>query len=61
MNLGKAGGAGVVDHLHFHVVPRWLGDTNYMTIVGETRVIIEMLDDSWTRLRAVIEREERAA
>jgi len=61
MNLGKAGGAGVVDHLHFHVVPRWLGDTNYMTIVGETRVIIEMLDDSWMRLRAVIEREERAA
>lgn len=58
MNLGKAGGAGVADHLHFHVVPRWVGDTNYMTISGETRVIAEWLDDTWLRLRKVIEQAE---
>src|SRR5919199_3240717 len=59
MNLGKAGGAGVTEHLHFHVVPRWVGDTNYMTITGETRVIAEWLDDTWVRLRKVIEQAEQ--
>lgn len=52
MNLGEAGGAGVPDHLHVHVLPRWLGDTNFMTSVAETRVMPEPLDRSWQKLRA---------
>ena len=51
INIGKAAGAGVADHLHIHVVPRWNGDTNFMTTVGESRVLPESLDDSAARLR----------
>ena len=50
LNLGKVAGAGVEDHIHFHVVPRWIGDTNYMTIFGEVRVISEHIQETYRRL-----------
>jgi len=56
MNLGRPAGAGVVGHLHVHLVPRWDGDTNFMTVVGDTRVVPEEPAASVARLKPVFER-----
>ena len=56
INLGKPAGAGVLDHVHLHVVPRWHGDTNFMTVVGTTRVLPEDLPQSAVRLRELFAR-----
>ena len=56
VNLGKPAGAGVLDHLHVHIVPRWNGDTNFMTVVGEMRVLPENVGASAERLRPIFER-----
>jgi ATP adenylyltransferase len=53
VNLGKPAGAGVLDHVHVHVVPRWSGDTNFMTVVGDMRVLPESLGESAARLRPI--------
>jgi ATP adenylyltransferase len=56
INLGRPAGAGVLNHLHIHMVPRWNGDTNFMGVVGNTRVLPEDLSESAARLRPIFER-----
>lgn len=54
MNLGSAAGAGILDHVHLHIVPRWEGDTSYMTILSGTRVISEVMAETFDRLEAAM-------
>ena len=51
LNIGRAGGAGLEEHIHWHIVPRWSGDTNFMPVLGQTKVMMEGLEDSFIKLR----------
>jgi ATP adenylyltransferase len=54
MNIGRAAGAGVAGHIHLHVLPRWVGDTNFMTVTGESRVLPEVLEETYGKLRSAL-------
>jgi ATP adenylyltransferase len=54
MNIGRAAGAGVAGHVHMHVLPRWVGDTNFMTVTGESRLLPEALDETYKKLKAAL-------
>jgi ATP adenylyltransferase len=59
MNLGRVAGAGIADHLHWHVVPRWGGDTNFMPVLADTKVMVEHLNATWDRLRPLFDGDFR--
>ena len=54
MNIGKAAGAGIAGHIHMHVLPRWIADANFVSVIGETRVLPEALDLTWDRIRQAL-------
>ena len=55
-NIGKAGGAGIADHLHYHLVPRWSGDTNFMPVLGHTKIVMEGLSETYDSLRPAFDK-----
>jgi ATP adenylyltransferase len=54
MNIGKAAGAGIAGHIHMHVLPRWVADANFVSVICETRVLPEILEDTWKRMKAAL-------
>ena len=57
MNIGKAAGAGIAGHIHMHVLPRWVADANFLSVVSETRVLPETLEETWRRMTVAIEKQ----
>ena len=55
LNQGRAAGAGLADHLHMHIVPRWIGDANYMTVTAETKVLPETVEQTYARLKGLLQ------
>ncbi len=58
MNLGKCAGAGVADHYHFHVIPRWAGDANFMPLIGNTKLIIEDIEETYNKLAPLFKEKQ---
>lgn len=60
LNHGAVAGAGIPDHLHFHVIPRWAGDLNFFPLIAETKVVVESLEQSWDRLKIAFQEKEKS-
>jgi ATP adenylyltransferase len=56
MNIGKAAGAGIAGHIHMHVLPRWVADANFLSVVGETRILPETLDQTWKKIASAMQK-----
>ncbi len=59
MNLGKSAGAGIADHYHMHIIPRWTGDSNFMPLIGKAKIFIETLDQTYKHLLPLFEKEKK--